>query len=85
MFRFFDIIFSLIGLILLFPILMLIFIIGLFDTGSPIFIQTRLGKNNRFFNLFKFRTMSLNTKNVATHLVPKNNVTKLVNFLGRQN
>lgn len=81
MFRFFDIIFSLIGLILLFPILMLIFIIGLFDTGSPIFIQTRLGKNKRFFNLFKFRTMSLNTKNVATHLVPKNNVTKFGKLL----
>lgn len=81
MYRFFDIIFSLIGLILLCPILLLIFIIGLFDTGYPIFIQVRLGKNKIPFSLIKFRTMSLDTKDVPTHLAPKSNVTKFGEFL----
>lgn len=79
--RFFDIIFSLFGILILFPIGLVIFILGLFDTGSPIFSQERVGKNKKSFKLFKFRTMSLDTKSVATHLAQKSSVTKLGSFL----
>ena len=40
--RFFDIVFSLLGLVVGFPLLVLLTMIGLFDTGSPIFRQVRV-------------------------------------------
>jgi len=56
--RLFDVVFSLIGMILLFPILLLISILIKLDSKGPIlFIQGRVGKNNKDFNIFKFRTM----------------------------
>jgi O-antigen biosynthesis protein WbqP len=81
MIRFFDFIFSLIGLVLLSPILLVLVIIGFFDTGSPIFCQERVGKNKQPFNLYKFRSMHVDTKSVATHLANYSAVTKYGAFL----
>lgn len=79
--RFFDFIFSFFGLLFLLPLGIALFIIGLFDTGSPIFVQERVGKNKKPFNLYKFRTMHVNTKSVASHLASKSSITKFGNFL----
>lgn len=58
--RSFDIIFSLIGLILLSPLWLAIGIfISLEDSGPVFFIQTRVGRSGRRFSIFKFRTMSV--------------------------
>ena len=58
--RLFDIIFSVIGLILLMPLLLLIAILIKLDSKGPIlFIQGRVGKNNQDFNIYKFRTMRI--------------------------
>lgn len=81
MIRGFDIIFSLIGLLILSPIMFLLFIIGLFDTGSPLFNQDRLGKGKKPFKLLKFRSMDVNTQSVATHLVQSTVITKWGSFL----
>lgn len=81
--RMFDIVFSFAGLTLGFPVLLLIWFAGLFDTGSPIFCQERVGLNKRPFLLVKFRTMALNTDSVATHLVNASSVTRLGTFLRR--
>ncbi len=81
MFRFLDFFAAFFGLLLLWPILLVVTIIGLFDTGSPIFIQTRVGKNKKAFSLIKFRTMSVDTKSVASHLANNASITKLGNFL----
>lgn len=81
--RFIDIILSLIGLIILFPFFILIYLAGLMDTGQPIFIQTRVGKNKIPFKLIKFRTMKLNTRQVPTHLASNDNITKLGRILRR--
>ena len=81
MIRFFDFIFSLIGILFLLPIMMLLFIIGLFDTGSPLFFQRRVGKNKKSFTLIKFRTMRPQTQSVATHLVNKSAITSFGSFL----
>jgi len=81
MIRGFDIIFSLIGLLILSPIMFLLFIIGLFDTGSPLFNQERLGKGKKPFKLLKFRSMDVNTQSVATHLVQSTVITKWGSFL----
>ena len=51
MIRALDFIFSVIGLTLLFPILVVVTIMGYFETGSPIFIQERVGKNKKPFKL----------------------------------
>ena len=75
MIRFFDILFSFVGIILFFPIILIMILIGYFDTGSPFFIQPRLGKNKKIFNLYKFRTMKLNTLSIATHLINKDYIT----------
>lgn len=74
--RLFDIIFSLVGLIFLSPVLLVLFIIGLFDTSSPLFFQQRVGRGQKLFTLVKYRTMSLGTDSVATHLVDGSMVTK---------
>ena len=57
--RIFDIIASFIGLLLLFPFLLIISILIVIDSRGGIFYrQVRVGKNNIDFKLFKFRTMA---------------------------
>ena len=74
--RIFDIIFAFIGILILSPIFIILIIIGLFDTGSPLFRQERVGINQNPFNLLKFRSMHVNTQAVATHLVQLSSITK---------
>jgi lipopolysaccharide/colanic/teichoic acid biosynthesis glycosyltransferase len=81
MIRFFDFIFSFFGLLVLLPIIGILLIIGYFDTGSPIFKQERVGKNKKPLNLYKFRSMQVNTKSMATHLVDASSVNKFGSFL----
>jgi len=69
------------GLLLLWPILLVVTLIGLFDTGSPIFIQERVGRHKTPFKLIKFRTMSVDTQSVASHLASTSSITKLGAFL----
>ena len=81
MIRLLDILLSLVGLILTLPILLIVTILGYFETKSPIFIQERVGKNKKSFKLIKFRTMAVDTKSVASHLVGTTSITKLGGFL----
>jgi O-antigen biosynthesis protein WbqP len=81
--RLFDFLFSFLGLIILSPILILLWIIGFFENGSPLFKQKRVGYNQKFFILFKFRTMHKDTKSIPTHRVNNLMVTKFGFFLRR--
>jgi O-antigen biosynthesis protein WbqP len=81
MIRFFDILFSLLGLVFGLPVLLLLTVIGFFDTGSPVFRQTRVGRSKKPFTLVKFRTMRQDTASVATHLADASAVTPLGSFL----
>ncbi len=81
--RVIDILLSLIGIICGLPIMLTIYVVGFFDTGSPLFFQKRVGRNQRLFTLVKFRTMSINTSSVGTHLVDTASITKLGSFLRR--
>lgn len=57
--RLLDIILSLLGILLLSPIIVLIVLILLFvNRGKPFFLQTRPGKNEQLFKIIKFKTMS---------------------------
>lgn len=81
--RIFDVCFASLGLILLFPLLILLWVIAWFDNRSPLFRQQRVGRNQAPFVLVKFRTMRLNTASVATHLADASAVTKWGLFLRR--
>ena len=83
MIRIFDFLFSLIGLIFLLPLLILIFFIGLFESGSPLFIQKRVGKKLKFFSLIKFRTMPMGVRSAGTHLIKNIKLSSFGNFLRR--
>ena len=83
MIRTLDVLFSLFGLVLGFPVLLVLYIIGLFDTGSPVFRQERVGRNKKPFILVKFRTMSVDTASVASHLANSSSITKFGHFLRR--
>lgn len=81
--RLFDIVFSFVGLLVLSPIIIVLVIIGFFDTGSPIFRQERVGKGKTPFYLVKFRSMHVNTQSVATHLAKATSITPFGSFLRR--
>lgn len=53
-----DIIISLLGIIILLPVLLIISVLIYFKLGSPIFfVQERVGKDNKIFKMIKFRSM----------------------------
>jgi len=79
--RIFDFVFSLLGLVVGFPVLLVLTIIGFLDTGSPIFRQIRVGRHQKPFTLAKFRTMKLDTASVATHLANSASITRFGHFL----
>ena len=83
MIRFFDILFSFMGILILSPILLGLIIFGYFDTGSPIFRQERIGKGKKPFHLMKFRSMHVNAPSVATHLASASSITQYGSFLRR--
>lgn len=81
--RLFDIIFSLLGLLIGLPVLLLLLLVGLFDTGSPLFLQQRVGRHCKPFTLIKFRTMKKDTAHVASHLASRDAITPFGRFLRR--
>ncbi len=81
--RIFDILFALLGLTIGLPVLVVLWFIGLWDTGSPLFLQQRVGRNQEPFVLVKFRTMRTDTVSVATHLADASAITPVGWFLRR--
>jgi lipopolysaccharide/colanic/teichoic acid biosynthesis glycosyltransferase len=63
MIKTFDLLFSFLGLLFLFPLFFVIAIwIKIDSKGSIFYFQKRVGKNSRDFNLIKFRSMYINTE-----------------------
>lgn len=81
--RLFDILFSSFGLLLGWPVLLVIALIGWFDNGAPLFRQLRVGRFQKPFTLVKFRSMRVGTASVATHLASSNSITPFGYFLRR--
>lgn len=80
--RIIDIIASFLAIIILFPIIILIAILVKIKLGSPIiFTQARPGKNEKIFNIYKFRTMTNKTDNNDNLLPDKDRLTKVGKFL----
>jgi len=81
MIRALDFLLAFLGLVLLSPLLVMLYILGLFDTGAPLFFQERVGKDKEAFILVKYRTMHKNTASVASHLANSSSITRYGNFL----
>lgn len=81
--RLFDLLFSAFGLLIGSPVLLVVAGFGFFDTGSPIFRQQRVGRNQKPFVLFKFRTMKPHTASVPSHLADAAAITPFGRFLRR--
>ncbi len=83
--RAFDFTCSLIGVIILSPVFLILVIAIKLDTKGPvIFKQKRVGIHKTHFNIWKFRTMRIDTpKDVPTHLMknPEQWITKVGRFL----
>jgi len=82
--RLLDLILSLAGLIVLSPLFILIMLILLFvNQGKPFFLQRRVGKKGRIFNVVKFRTM-IDKKDENGDLLPdKDRLTSFGEFIRR--
>lgn len=78
-----DVVLSAAGLVLALPLLALLFVLGLLDTGSPLFRQLRVGRHRKPFTIFKLRTMGTNTPSVASHLASAAAITPYGRFLRR--
>jgi len=83
MLRILDVTFSVCGLLLLLPLMLVLLVLGFLDTGSPILRQTRVGRNQKPFILVKFRTMAQDTPHVASHLANVSSITTFGHFLRR--
>ena len=81
MIRVIDFIAALIGLFLLSPFILVILVILFFEHQRPLFIQTRVGKNQIPFRLVKFRSMSPKAADLPTHEISGDLITKTGKFI----
>lgn len=83
--RLFDIAGALLGMLILFPVFLLISIIQLRFVGAPIFFkQERIGRGGRPFQIYKFRTMVINNEENGLPLLAEDGddrLTKIGSFL----
>jgi len=80
--RAFDIVGSLLGLLIAAPVLLIIFFILKFSFRTPtIFAQNRPGLKGKLFTFYKFRTMTDKRNSVGELLPDKDRITPLGNFL----
>ncbi|WP_346795506.1 sugar transferase [Halomonas sp. Bachu 37] len=83
MLRLFDVLLAAMGLLIGLPLMVLLTLVGYWETGSPLFRQQRVGYHGQPFVLLKFRTMKCDTGWVASHLVDASSITRFGRFLRR--
>lgn len=82
--RVLDFLLALCGLLVLWPVFVIIAIaIKIDDPGPVFFSQKRVGLHKRYFRLYKFRSMKVSTPDVPTHLLehPEQYISKVGGFL----
>jgi undecaprenyl phosphate N,N'-diacetylbacillosamine 1-phosphate transferase len=80
--RLIDFMVSLVGLIILSPVLIVVAVLlGLINGGTPFFYQTRPGKDQKAFKIIKFKSMT-DAKDAQGNLLPDNmRTTKVGSFI----
>ncbi len=82
--RCFDLILAVLSLVLLAPLFIGVVLVSLiFQTGSPLYLQQRVGRDEKLFTLIKFRTMKPETRSVGTHEVDPAQITAWGRLLRR--
>lgn len=85
--RLFDLILSLIGLVLLSPVLLITAIAIKLDSKGPVlFTQKRVGRDKKYFRMYKFRSMYIDTPHeTPTHLLedPEKYITRVGRIIRR--
>lgn len=80
--RVLDILISVVALILLSPIMLIIYVLVIINLGRPaFFVQERVGKDNKVFNMIKFRTMKDSKDKNGNLLSDNERLTKFGSFL----
>ena len=82
--RFFDFFFSLLALIILSPVILILSLLVLISSGSPvIFKQERVGYGNRLFTIYKFRTMKDGMRQTRTEDLTEEEIENDITFVGK--
>ena len=80
--RTFDIVLSIFAIFLLFPFFLLVSFLIVIDSGLPIFfLQKRIGRGAKEFNIIKFRTMKTNNENITITVSDDSRITRIGKYL----
>ena len=80
--RTFDIILSIFAIFLLFPFFLVVSFLIVIDSGFPIFfLQKRIGRGAKEFNIIKFRTMKTNNENITITVSDDSRITRIGKYL----
>ncbi len=82
--RFFDLVLVLVAVMLfIIPLCITALLVKLTSPGAVLYWSDRVGKNNHLFSMPKFRSMKIDTPEVATHLLtnPKSMLTPVGDFI----
>ena len=80
--RTFDIILSIFAIFLLLPFFLVVSFLIVIDSGFPIFfLQKRIGRGAKEFNIIKFRTMKTNNENITITVSDDSRITRIGKYL----
>ena len=80
--RTFDMLLSVFAIFLLFPLFLLVSFLIVIDSGFPIFfLQKRIGRGAKEFNIIKFRTMKTNNENITITVSDDSRITRIGKYL----
>ena len=80
--RTFDIVLSIFAIFLLFPSFLVVSFLIVIDSGFPIFfLQKRIGRGAKEFNIIKFRTMKTNNENITITVSDDSRITRIGKYL----
>ena len=80
--RTFDIVLSIFAIFLLFPSFLVVSFLIVIDSGFPIFfLQKRIGRDAKEFNIIKFRTMKTNNENITITVSDDSRITRIGKYL----
>jgi len=80
--RTFDMLLSVFAIFLLFPFFLLVSFLIVIDSGFPIFfLQKRIGRGAKEFNIIKFRTMKTNNENITITVSDDSRITRIGKYL----
>ena len=80
--RTFDIVLSIFAIFLLFPFFLVVSFLIVIDSGFPIFfLQKRIGRDAKEFNIIKFRTMKTNNENITITVSDDSRITRIGKYL----